>query len=224
MADVPAGGPGPQARWLRRPAVVVVCVALALAAFGTTTQTWLDAEVSGTAVRSAHLPVQGSTAATAVSALALVGLAGTLAAAVAGRVGRFVAAAVVVLAGLGVAAACAAVIADPRGAAEGTIAQATGLAGAPAVVVLTPFPALAAAAGALLAAAGAVLLVASRRWSARTKYDADSSGSVRGTPRPGRQEDAGGPEGAAGPDGRTDGRVDQIDGWDRLTRGEDPTD
>lgn len=205
-------------RWARKSTVVIVAVAVALLAFGATTQTWLDAEVAGSAVRTAHLSVQGSKAATSVSALALVGLAGTLAAAVAGRIGRAVAGAVVVLAGLGAAAACAAVLVDPRQAAESSIAQATGLAGTDAVVTLTPYPALAAAAGGLLAVSGVLLLVASRFWPLRTKYDAGrpapsaASPSVRGRDR--------GPAPSA-EDGRA---VDGIDGWDRLSRGEDPTD
>ena len=195
-------------RWARKPLVVMLCVAFALAAFGATTQTWLDAEVSGAAVRATHLEVQGSKAATAVSALALVGLAGTLAAAVAGRIGRAVAGAVVVLAGAGVVAACLAVLGDPRAAAEGTIAQATGLAGSDAAVALTAFPALAAAAGGLLTAGGVLLLTASRHWPLRTKYDtaardaAQHSGTVQKNP--------------AAP-------VDEIDGWDRLTRVDNPT-
>jgi uncharacterized membrane protein (TIGR02234 family) len=189
--------------------VVIVALAFALLAFGATTQVWVDAEVQGSAVRTAHLSVQGSKAATSVSALALVGLAGTLAAAVAGRVGRAVASAVVVLAGAGVAAACAAVLADPRGAAEGSIAQATGLAGSQASVALTPYPALAAAAGALLALSGILLLVAARRWPLRTRYDAGRASAARG---------------AAGTDADRAGAVDGIDGWDSLSRGEDPTD
>ena len=192
----------------------MLCVAFALAAFGATTQTWLDAEVSGAAVRATHLQVQGSKAATAVSALALVGLAGTLAAAVAGRIGRVVAGAVVILAGAGVVAACLAVLGDPRAAAEGTIAQATGLAGSDAAVVLTAFPALAAAAGGLLAAGGVLLLVASRRWPLRTKYD-----TARNDGGPAVRHDAAAP----GSPGAGHGPVDQIDGWDRLSRGDDPT-
>ena len=202
----------PVPRWARKSTVVMLCVALALAAFGATTQTWLDAEVSGAAVRTTHLDVQGSKAATAVSALALVGLAGTLAAAVAGRIGRAVAGAVVVLAGAGVVAACLAVLGDPRAAAEGTIAQATGLAGSDAAVALTPFPALAAVAGGLLAAGGVLLLVASRRWQLRTKYD-----PAQKAPRQQAQR------GPAEHDGAEHGAVDEIDGWDRLSRGDDPT-
>lgn len=208
-------------RWARKSIVVIIAVAFALLAFGATTQTWVDAEVQGSAVRTAHLTVQGSKAATSVSALALVGLAGTLAAAVAGQVGRAVAAVVVVLAGVGVAAACAAVLADPRGAAEGAIAQTTGLAGASASVTLTPYPTLAAVAGALLAASGVLLIVASRFWSLRTRYDAAPPGASGPSPS------AGAPAGA---DGQAEGThrsaeaVDGIDGWDRLSRGEDPTD
>ncbi|WP_433876748.1 Trp biosynthesis-associated membrane protein [Sinomonas atrocyanea] len=201
-------------RWARKPIIVTVAVGLALAAFGATTQTWLDAEVRGAAVRTAHLAVQGSKAATSVSALALVGLAGTLAVAVAGRIGRTISGAIVILAGVGIVTACLAVLADPRAAAEGSIAQATGLAGTDAAVGLTAFPALAAAAGALLAGAGVVLLVASRHWPTRTRYDAAVPGSR------GRGAAGGGAEG--GDASRS--AVDGIDGWDSLSRGEDPTD
>lgn len=210
------GQPKAVPRWAKKSIVVLIALVFALLAFGATTQTWVDAEVQGSAVRTAHLSVQGSKAATSVSALALVGLAGTLAAAVAGRIGRAVAAAVVVLAGAGVAVACAAVLADPRAAAEGSIAQATGLAGTDAVATLTPYPALAAAAGSLLALSGVLLLVASRHWALRTRYDAarpaPSSGPASGT--------AEGTRGGGQDEGAS---VDGIDGWDRLSRGEDPT-
>lgn len=216
-------------RWARKSIVVLVAVVFALLAFGATTQTWVDAEVQGSAVRTAHLSVQGSKAATSVSALALVGLAGTLAAAVAGRIGRVVASVVVVLAGAGVAAACAAVLADPRAAAEGSIAQTTGLAGSNATAALTPYPSLAAAAGALLGVSGILLIVASRFWPTRTRYDAarparhgsaPSEGAGAGTPA----RSTGGPADAAHDSLDDDGAVDGLDGWDRLSRGEDPTD
>jgi uncharacterized membrane protein (TIGR02234 family) len=203
--------------WARKSTVVGLSVLFALLAFGATTQTWVDAEVQGAAVRTAHVTVPGSQAATAVTALALVGLAGTLAAAVAGRIGRAVSSAVVVLAGFGVAAACFAVIADPRGAADSSIAKATGVSGGPASTTLTWFPAAAAAAGIVLALCGVLALVASRRWPTRTKYDAGQGAS----PRPGRESKVA--EGDGAEPASTSGRVDEIDGWDRLTKGEDPT-
>ena len=147
------------------------------------------------------LPVQGSKAATTVTALALVALAGGLAAAIAGRIARWVITAIIVLASAGVVTAAATVLADPLSAAQGTIAGATGISGSQAHVELTPFPVLAVVAGCLLALAALLILPASRYWKTRTKYDA-----------PG----AAGTAAAAGP-------VDEIDSWDRLSRGEDPT-
>lgn len=201
--------------WARKSTVVGLSVLAAILAFASTTQTWIDADVQGAAVRTAHVMVQGSNAATAVTALALVGLAGVLAAAVAGRVGRFMASAVVVLAGLGVAASCIAVITDPRSAADSSIAKATGVSGGAATTVFTWFPAAAAVAGTLLALCGILTMVASRRWPTRTRYDAGSAPRRHGSGSRGETPD---PEGGAG-----GAQVDQIDGWDRLTRGEDPT-
>jgi hypothetical protein len=128
-----------------------------------------------------------------------------------------VASAVVVLAGLGVTGACLAVIADPRGAADSSIAKATGVSGGPATTSLTWLPAAAAVAGALLAVCGILSIVASRRWPTRTKYDAGGRPS-RGLP--GKAKDSANGEAA---DGAGAAPVDEIDGWDRLTRGEDPT-
>lgn len=201
--------------WARKSTVVGLSVLVAILAFASTTQTWIDADVQGAAVRTAHVMVQGSNAATAVTALALVGLAGVLAAAVAGRIGRFVASTVVVLAGFGVAASCIAVIVDPRAAADSSIAKATGVAGGPATTVLTWFPVAAAVAGTLLALCGILAMVASRRWPTRTKYDAGSASRRRGSDASGKAPEDGGEARGA--------QVDEIDGWDRLTRGEDPT-
>lgn len=203
--------------WARKSTVIGLSVLVAILAFASTTQTWVDADVQGAAVRTAHVTVAGSKAATAVTALALVGLAGTLAAAVAGRIGRAVASAVVVLAGLGVTAACVAVIADPRGAADSSIAKATGVSGGPATTSLTWLPAAAAVAGALLALCGILAIVASRRWPTRTKYDAGNR------PPRGSRGTAGDNAGGEAADSAGAAPVDEIDGWDRLTRGEDPT-
>ena len=75
--------------WARKSTLVLLIVVLALAVFGTTTQTWitvsLDANQLGQAAGDQHtLPVQGSKAATTVTALAVVALAGGLAASIAG--------------------------------------------------------------------------------------------------------------------------------------------
>lgn len=192
--------------WARKSTLVLLIALLALAAFGTTTQTWMTAtldpnQVGPAAATQSAIRVQGSKAATTVTALALVALAGGLAAAIAGRIARWVITAIIVLASAGVVTAAATVLADPLTAAQGTIAGATGISGSQAHVELTPFPLLAVVAGCLLTLAGLLILPASRYWKTRTKYDA-----------PG----AAGTAAAAGP-------VDEIDSWDRLSRGEDPT-
>jgi uncharacterized membrane protein (TIGR02234 family) len=196
--------------WARKPTLVLLIAVLALAVFGTTTQTWitanLDASQLGQAGGSGNtLPVQGSKAATAVTALAVVALAGGLAASIAGKIARVVIMAIIVLASAGIIAAAATVLADPLAAAQGAIADATGITGGNAEVAVTAFPVLAVVAGALLGLAALLIIPAGRHWKGRTKYDAPAAGAT-----------AGGVSAPAGP-------VDEIDSWDRLSRGDDPT-
>jgi uncharacterized membrane protein (TIGR02234 family) len=206
-ADRPkkAGKKRPVPVWARKSTLVMLITLLALAAFGTTTQTWMSATLDPNQVGQAGaqnaIQVQGSKAATTVTALALVALAGGLAAAIAGRIARWFITAIIVLASAGVAAAAGTVLADPLAAAQGSIAAATGVSGSQAHVELTPFPMLAVVAGCLLVLAALLILPASRYWKSRTKYDPPAAA------------------GAAAPAGP----VDEIDSWDRLSRGEDPT-
>jgi uncharacterized membrane protein (TIGR02234 family) len=197
--------------WARKSTLVMLITLLALAAFGTTTQTWMTAtldpnQVGQAGAAQSTIQVQGSKAATTVTALALVALAGGLAAAIAGRIARWVITAIIVLASAGVVTAAATVLADPLAAAQGSIAAATGVSGSQAHVDVTPFPLLAVVAGCLLALSALLILPASRYWKTRTKYDA--AGAAAPT--------AAGATAVAGP-------VDEIDSWDRLSRGEDPT-
>ncbi|AXJ10850.1 Trp biosynthesis-associated membrane protein [Arthrobacter sp. PM3] len=193
-------------RWARKSTVVLVIAALALAVFGTTTQTWLTVHLDPTQLGAAvatqnGLQVQGSKAATAVSALALVALAGGLAAAIAGRVARWVITVIILLAAAGVVTAAAIVLADPLAAAQGSIAAATGISGSSVQVDVTVFPVLAVIAGSLLGICALAIVPAGRYWKSRTKYDTAAAGVAA-------------PQ--AGP-------ADEIDSWDRLSRGDDPT-
>ncbi|MDR7084305.1 putative membrane protein (TIGR02234 family) [Arthrobacter ginsengisoli] len=197
-------------RWARKSTLVLAIAVLALAVFGTTTQTWLTVHLDpaqlGQAVNSQDgLQVQGSKAATTVTALALVALAGGLAASIAGRVARWIITALILLAAAGIVSAAAIVIADPLAAAQGSIAAATGITGSNVLVDVTVFPALAVVAGALLGLSALLVIPAGRYWTSRTKYDTAATGIA-----------AGGSAGAAGP-------PDEIDSWDRLSRGDDPT-
>lgn len=187
--------------WARKSSVVLLTALLALAVFGTTTQSWIDVQLDPTTAASSNLPVQGSKAATTVTALALVALAGGLAASIAGRIARWIIAAIIVLAAAGIVAAAATVLGDPLAAAQGTIAAATGVSGGEAQATATLFPVLAIVSAVLLGLSGLLVIPAGRHWKARTRYDA----------KPGS---AGKP---------ANGPVDEIGSWDSLSRGEDPT-
>lgn len=186
-------------RWARKSTLVLAAVVLALAVFGTTTQTWLEVQLDPAGASSSNLQVPGNKAATAVTALAVVALAGGLAASIAGKVARWIIALIIALSAAGIILAASTVLADPLGAAQGAIAAATGLAGGQASVAATAFPVVAMVAGALLAVVAVALPVAGRYWKTRTKYDANAAGRNDGEP------------------------VDEIDSWDSLSRGEDPT-
>ena len=190
---------GPAAWWRRKAIVVLAAIAASLAAFGTTTQTWLNVRLPEGNVQTPDLAVPGSEAAVAVTALALVGLAAALAATLAGRVARIITA---VLRGL----AGAMVLADPYAAASSKIGEATGQVGQDAAVTVTVFPALGLACGLLMVVVAVWLAVAGRHWTTSRKYS--------GATGP-RQADGSPPD---------RGAVDEIDSWDQLTRGTDPTD
>ncbi|MEE2522650.1 Trp biosynthesis-associated membrane protein [Pseudarthrobacter sp. J75] len=190
-------------RWARRPLLVLAITVLALAAFGTTTQTWLTVHLDPGQLgqgSGSELAVPGNKAATAVTALALVALAGGIAASIAGRVARWVIMILIVLGAAGIVAAAATVTADPLAAAQGAIAEATGVSGGPADVATTVFPVLSMMAGVLLGCVALLLVPAGRYWKTRTRFDAKAT-----------------------PGAAASGPVDEIDTWDRLSRGDDPT-
>ena len=205
-ATATAAGTRTAPAWARKSFLVLIIALMALAVVGTTTQTWitvhLDPAQLGQAVASQDgLPVQGSKAATAVTALAIVALAGGLAASIAGRIARWIITGIVVAASVGIVAAALTVLADPLAASQGAIAAATGISGSNVEVSVTAFPALAVVAGIMLGLSALLIIPASRYWKARTRFDAAAAGAN--------------PE-ASGP-------ADEIDSWDRLSKGDDPT-
>ena len=141
--------------WARKSTLVLVIAALALAVFGTTTQTWLTVHLDPTQLGAGRasqdgLQVQGSKAATTVTALALVALAGGLAASIAGRDGPLDHHGDHPPRGRGHRQRRGVVLADPLAAAQGSIAAATGISGSSVQVDVTVFPVLAVVAGSLL--------------------------------------------------------------------------
>lgn len=186
----------------RKSTLIMLMVLAALAVFGTTTQTWIHVAIAPGEVAQTDLDIPGSKAAVAVSALALVALAGALATTIAGQVARFITAAVVFLGAVGVFIIALGILADPVTAAMTEVGAATGIEGQASQATATAFPALAAGAAVVLALGALLVLWFGRRWTVRTKYDAAKD-----------------PKAAA-----SDTPVDEIDSWDRFSRGEDPTD
>ncbi|NKX56023.1 Trp biosynthesis-associated membrane protein [Arthrobacter mobilis] len=211
MSSSATGHPKRAPAWRRKGTVVLASVLVPLAAFATTTQTWLYVRLPQGGVQTPDLSVAGSDAATSVTAFALVGVAAALASSIAGRVARVVTAVLLALAGLGIAWTSAGMLADPAAAASAAVGKATGMTGGDAAIELTVFPSLAAVAGVLMMLCGAWILAAGRYWPAARKYGA--------SPRAGT-----GPRKADGSPADRTGPVDEIDSWDQLSRGKDPTD
>ncbi|WP_026551783.1 Trp biosynthesis-associated membrane protein [Arthrobacter sp. H20] len=198
------GAPQGQRAWQRKGTVILATVLLSLAAFASTTQTWLTVILPQDAVQTPDLQIPGSDAATAVTAFALVALAAALAVSIAGRIARVLVVAILLIAGVGITWNSLLVIADPTGAAAPAIGEAIGVStNSGAELILSAFPWLAAVAGVLLIATAVWMLLAGRSWNRSTRYDKVT---------------------AENPTARkTTAHSDEIDSWDQLTKGKDPT-
>ena len=195
--------------WARKSTLVLVIAVLALAVFGTTTQTWLtvhlDPRPAGPGRSSQNgLQVQGSKAATTVTALALVALAGGLAASIAGRIARWIITAIIVLAAVGIVTAAATVLADPLAAAQGPSPPPPAISGSSVQVARHRVPRRSPSSPVPCWRLAALLIVpAGRFWKAphqvRRRRHRRRAGRARRQP------------------------ADEIDSWDRLSRGDDPT-
>ena len=220
---------------LRRTApAVLITLLCALALFGTTAVAWIDAEVT-TSLQPVTVDVKGADAAPAVTALGLVAAVAAVASALGGRILRTVVGAVVALAGAGAVAAVLAVTADPRAAAQPTVGERTGVINGGGVYTMTGWPWAAVVAAVLLALCGVWLVVVAQRVRRRATQRYDRA-AVTGSGGPGAEPvipvDSGaavapgasatGPAASAG-DTQAAEHADDIDTWDALTRGEDPT-
>lgn len=197
----------PRANALRRRGVVVLAtVAAALAAFGSTTQAWLSVTLPQTAVQSPSITIPGSDAATSVTAFALVGLAAGLAASIAGRTARWLIALILTVAGIGIVWSSLAVLTDPVSSAAPAVAEALGVTSQEGVSVsVGSMPWLAVIAGLFLVLCAVWLLIAGRGWRAARRYEKTPGQTASETPV------------------KRDSNADEIDSWDSLSRGEDPT-
>lgn len=201
-----------------RLALVVMTVAVpAGAVLASSTRDWVRVEAGQALPGAATVLVDGGSAAAAVPALALVALAAAGALSLARRGGQVVSLVLVTLAAAGMLVGVAGVLMDPLGASRAEVGAATGLAagsvqGLEAATSTTAWPVVTAAL-AVVVLAGAVLGWAGRRgWRATSRFDVP--GAAREQLDTGQEQE---------PEGGTAQTVEPHEGWDRLSRGDDPT-
>ncbi|MFL6100651.1 MAG: Trp biosynthesis-associated membrane protein [Actinomycetales bacterium] len=200
--------PAATARSPRRERLVVLGLGVlgAAVALLAGTRTWLAVTVQDPLAGSGRLHPDGRSVAALVPAAALVALAASVAAVTLRRVGRQLAALLLVAAGGAIGSATVRVLVDPRGAAEEALRRATGRTGDVSATThvsgLWPWVALVSAA--LVVLAGATTIVRGRGWSGLSdRYDAPTSVPAGETASATVEE--------------------SDDAWDALSRGEDPT-
>lgn len=195
---------------LRRTApAVLATLVCAIGLFAASAATWIHATVE-TTLQPLTVDVAGSDAAPAVTALGLVAGAAAVASTLAGRVLRTIVGAVVSLAGVGAIFAVLSVTADPENASRGAVGTQTGAVGTGGEYAVTAFPWLALVAAATLILCGIWLMLVARNAGRKAgrRYDRDALA---------------GNKAASADENVTSTHSDDIDAWDALTRGEDPT-
>ncbi len=186
--------------------VMLLGVIGAVLALATSTRIWITVQPEVGSVKIPLIQVAGSDASAAIAALAVVGLAGSLAALIAGPVARYIIAVILLLVGGGIGASSVAVLGNPVNAAATKVGEATGLNTASGDYQVSLWPYIAALAGLVLVLNALILAVAGRTWVGNKKYARDAA-TVPGT------DDSVAPT----------GKIDEIGGWDSLSRGDDPT-
>ncbi|MGO1184340.1 MAG: Trp biosynthesis-associated membrane protein [Micrococcaceae bacterium] len=231
----PQTHPVPRPTRLTRGRVVLLVILAGALALLSSTQVWLIATeieaLPGTPVEST-----GQQAAGAVTAMALVAMAGGVALSIAGRIARVIIGTLLTASAVMLIVSTASVILDPARAAQPRVAELSGLTDAARQVSMTWAPWIALVAAVLMLLASVAVFIGGRHWHTTRKYDNDAAApSTAG----GGPDDApqGNPEGdlrpeavttpsRAGrpdPERRTQSRVEEIDAWDDLSQGKDPT-
>ncbi|KWR71324.1 hypothetical protein RN04_09380 [Arthrobacter sp. W1] len=175
----------------------------ALIGLWSATRTWITVDVASSSVQIPQIVVDGATAAASVTAVCVVVLAGSLALLIAGKIARYIIAAICLLAGATVITAGIGALRDPQAVASTAVAEATGLAQNAGEYALTAWPAVAVIAGVLIVLQAVLVLVFAGRWPAKaSKYDRQAA-KARVEPK--------------------DQSSRNIASWEQLSQGEDPT-
>lgn len=199
----PAETPQQSKGFTRSMTVLILLLGGVLALIGAT-QTWVTA-TGFEAAHIDHVQLSGQEASPVITAMALVTIAAGAALSIARRIGRWLIGIITICGASMMAWATVTVITNPYAAVAPKVAETTGTTGieegaTQLDVSLLPWLTVI---GAVIGVVGGLLtLVAGRHWPVgkTKKYDMDVS----------KARDDGGP-------------LDEIDTWDELSRGEDPT-
>jgi uncharacterized membrane protein (TIGR02234 family) len=212
-------GPGPRPRRRERFLVGLVVVLGAALMLLAVSRTWAHAVVQDPLAGRLSVDATGRQAAPIVAAVALVALAGAVAVLTLRTVGRVVAGLLLVLSGAAAMAAAVDVGRTPTDALRSVVADVTGRSGeALPLAQRTPWPWVALVGALLVVAGGAAAVVRARAWASSAGLPGRYDSPVGGAPSTGD----GRPAAPAGADERA-AEAGVPDTWERLSRGEDPT-
>ena len=200
---------------LSKRAAVLGVAGLGVVLLGAGAVPWLRVEAV-TAISREVLGVRGAQAAPMVPASGLVLLAAALALALAGRVGRILAAVAIGAAGVLAASTTVGFLAEPTAAARTAVASATGVRPLDVDPQVTPWPGAAIAGGLLAVGVGVVVVRGSRSWPGRSGERYERVGPVPGGPVPDKKS-------SGESSSERDAASRAMHDWDALSRGEDPS-
>lgn len=202
---------------LKRRTAVLWAIAAGAIILGTGAQTWIEStQISG--LPGDSVTTTGNQAAAVVPAMALVGMAAGIALSMARRIGRWITALLLLLAGAATAWSSVQAALDPAAAAHPQVSAASGTTADAGSYAVTVWPWLTLVGGILLFLCGLAVLLFGRRWTTSRRYEAaPAAGTATGTTGATGTASAAESTPADGED------LDEIDAWDELSRGQDPT-
>ena len=149
--------------------------------------------------------------------MALVVMAGALALTTARRLGAVIVGVLMALAGVVIASTSVTAALDPATTAAAAVADATGTTALAQDYAVTAWPWVAVSGGVLAVLCGVTAAVAGRGWHSARRYETAPAAPGPGL-TPGGEHPA-----ASAREAAQRRRVDQMDAWDELSRGNDPT-
>lgn len=191
---------------MTRGRLVLSLLLLGVAGIGVGALPWLRITVP-TVIARQDVDVSGTDAVPVLTAVCLAVLAAGLATAIGGVWLRRVAGVAAVVLGVLVAASSIALLLDPEPAALTVAGEVSGVAQIEGAVATTPWPYVAIVLGLAIAAAGVLVTLSRASSAASRRFERDAAAAAPG------------PEAR----GQADPRVQAMDDWDALGRGEDPT-